>query len=464
VLNSLGGEDTVAEPRTKIALLNHVGGGNLGDDATLDAVMQNIRCRWPNAEINAISMNPSDTEKRHGISSFPVRIQTWDLDHKPQTSESPFKKALKSAAAGWQPFFRLLKGINALTIRLPLILITELRFLAASCRLIRRFDLLVICGGGQLTERDGPWAFPYTLLKWVLLAKSAGVKCIFVNVGAGPLTRPLSKVFARQALAAADYVSFRDEQSQTLACQIGFTGDSRTFIDNAYSLECPSFSARCFKAGRKPVVGLAPLPYRDPRMHPAENNGAAYDEYIAKFAMLAVRLIGQSNSLVLFGTDIGVDPTAIADLQTALRKNHPDVAMPRYEAVGTTHELLSAMSAMDYVITCRFHGVVFAHMLNKPVLAISHHPKVTDLMNALGLSKYCADIRTFDPVRVADTFASLVIDTEEVKSSMAASLANYRSQLEAQFDDLFPSDPEHMRCRKRQVAEYHEEAIAGRDN
>jgi len=92
---------------------------------------------------------------------------------------------------------------------------------------------------------------------------------------------------------------------------------------------------------------------------------------------------------------------------------------------------------VDYIVTCRFHGVVFAHLLNKPVLALSHHPKVTTLMNDLGLSKYCMDIRTFDPALLADTFASLVADTEEVKCRMAASLAKYRSRLMSQFDELF---------------------------
>jgi polysaccharide pyruvyl transferase WcaK-like protein len=95
---------------------------------------------------------------------------------------------------------------------------------------------------------------------------------------------------------------------------------------------------------------------------------------------------------------------------------------------------------MDYVVTCRFHGVVFAHLLNKPVLAISPHPKVADHMNALGLSKYCVDIRTFDPNQLADIFECLVRERDEIKSRMSASLANYMSLLKGQLDDLFRSD------------------------
>jgi len=46
------------------------------------------------------------------------------------------------------------------------------------------------------------------------------------------------------------------------------------------------------------------------------------------------------------------------------------------------------MSMMDYVVTCRFHGMIFAHLLNKPILAVARHPKVTELMAGLELFGY----------------------------------------------------------------------------
>jgi polysaccharide pyruvyl transferase WcaK-like protein len=41
----------------RVALLDHMGGGNLGDDATQTAVIQNIRRRRPGADIIGLSMN-----------------------------------------------------------------------------------------------------------------------------------------------------------------------------------------------------------------------------------------------------------------------------------------------------------------------------------------------------------------------------------------------------------------------
>lgn len=443
----------------RIALLNHIGGGNLGDDATVDAVIQNIRARWPQAEICAITMNPADTEKRHGVVAYPVRTQTWDIAYEPPRHESSLKAALKKSVIRWKPLARLLKGVKSFAIQRPMIILRELRFCATSLRLVRRLDLLVICGGGQFTERDGPWAFPYTLFKWVAIAKAGGVKCIILNVGAGPLKRPLSKVLSRWTLAAAEYVSFRDERSLALARQIGFKGEGLTAPDNVYSFEIPQLQACSLKAVGRPVVGLATVPYRDPRMHPAERNRSAYDEYLAKSAAVVCRLIQGSNSVVLFGTDIGVDPLANVDLLEALGKCS-DIAMPKYERVETIPQLLATMSTMDYVVTCRFHGVIFAHLLNKPVLAIAHHPKVTCLMETLGLSKYCFDIETFDPAQVAAGFESLVENADEIKRSMAASLVAQRARLAAQFDELFPESMANFGLWNRQLSKCHAHAVA----
>jgi polysaccharide pyruvyl transferase WcaK-like protein len=111
------------------------------------------------------------------------------------------------------------------------------------------------------------------------------------------------------------------------------------------------------------------------------------------------------------------------------------------------------MSAMDYVVTCRFHGVVFAHLLNIPVLAISHHPKVAVLMKDIGLSSYCLDIDTFDLDQLIQTFNRLVANVVEVKGIMAERAAHYRGELERQFDFLFPQGqdwPAMIRSNSRQ--------------
>jgi polysaccharide pyruvyl transferase WcaK-like protein len=268
----------------KIGLLHHVGGGNLGDDATLDAVAGNINRRWPNAELVAFSMNPDDTERRHRIRSHPIRRKGWNIGDKPAGTEATLKETVKSLTRKYGAVFYLLKATNAV-VRLPSEVLREVSFLVSSRRNIKSFDLLVISGGGQLTERDGPWAFPYTIFKWVVLARSAGVRCMFLNLGAGPLTHPLSKFFVTRALLAADYVSLRDDKSRALVHEIGFTGESRVCPDSVYGLEIAAANGSPLERPRaRPVVGFAPMPHPGARGHLAERDQIVHDEFIRKLA------------------------------------------------------------------------------------------------------------------------------------------------------------------------------------
>jgi polysaccharide pyruvyl transferase WcaK-like protein len=433
--------DRLTQADAKIGLLNHVGGGNLGDDATLDAVAGNIKRRWPNAEIIAFSMNPDDTETRHGIMCYPIRRKGWSIGYKPAGTEATFKESVRALTRKYRVVFYLLKATSAV-VRLPSEAFRELSFLVSSRHNIKSLDLLIISGGGQLTEKDGPWGFPYTIFKWVVLARSAGVSCIFLNVGAGPLTKPLSKFFVRRALLAADYVSLRDDKSRALVHEIGFTGESRVCPDSVYGLEVATTNGSPLERRSQSIVGFAPMPYPDPDLggYPAEKDRIIYEAFIRKLTIFASSLVGQSYALTIFGTDIGVDPRAMEDLQMALLSHH-GVPSSQYSVnlcIKSTHDLLATMSEMDYVVTCRFHGVVFAHLLNKPVLAIAHHPKVVELMADLELSTYCVDIRDFDPNLLAERFESMVINAEEIKSRMAASWTRNRQRLRSQFDELFP--------------------------
>jgi polysaccharide pyruvyl transferase WcaK-like protein len=424
----------MSEIQKQIALLHHTGGGNLGDEASLDAVILNIRRRWPQTAITIFSMNPEDTAKKHGVPSYPIRRYSWGIGY--QSNGKGTAPTVESSRGQRFPIFtsnRLVRALRFFT--------REPAFLLASRRMLASFDYLVVTGGGQFTERGGPWSLPYALWVWLLMAKSVHVKCILLNVGAGPLNHSLSKTFARRTLFAADYVSFRDLQSEALARRLGYSGKSQVFPDNVYNLDVSLPDASCEKRP-VPVVGIAPMPYPfcDPRQHPAGSLQSIYDDYLTKLAASCSSLVQSSYAIEMFGSDVGVDAAAIEDLRTVLQDRY-NIATPPYRQVDSVRDILSRMSTMDYVVTCRFHGVVFAHLLNKPVLAISHHPKVANLMHDLGLSQYCVDIQTFNSNELTEKFQSLVRNTEEVKSSMAASLARYKSELTVQFDQLFPVSP-----------------------
>jgi polysaccharide pyruvyl transferase WcaK-like protein len=429
----------MSRTRMKIGLLNHLGGGNLGDDATLDAMMQNIKSRWPDCEIHAFSMNPSDTRVRHGVPAYALRFRTWSFGKAPEDRKVSARARMRGFGEKHKFLSVVASLVNAVAFRPARYIVNELIFLVRSYRVMQSFDLLVISGGGQLLDSwGGPWNFPYTVLKWVLLAKLSGAKCYFINVGAGPLHHPLTKWFVKGALHLSDYVSFRDDNSKRLINEIGFTAESHGVADCVYSLDL--CVANPLTAPEQLIVGLSPMAYCDPRVY-WKKNQELYAALIQNLACFGSWLTRRQYHVSLFSTDICFDAQTIEDLKCALKANLGDFGRPQitHTPIATVKQLLALMSSMDYIVTCRFHGVVFAHLLNKPVLALSHHPKVATLMSDLGLASYCVDIERANYDVLSETFASVVRNRDEIKRRMAETLLRYRKGLAVQFDSLFPT-------------------------
>jgi polysaccharide pyruvyl transferase WcaK-like protein len=441
----------VQKPK-RIGLLEHFGTGNLGDDATVDAVLQQIRSRWPYASITGLSLDPSDSEERHGIPCYPIRQGNLFFSPEPPEpatgSGAGFKDKLRAVLGEYRLLFlvqktrRLFKELLFL-IQKPWHFFKELLFLAKSFRVAKSLDLLVVSGGGQLLDAwGGPWAFPYTLFKWVLLAKLAGTKCYFVNVGAGPLRYRLSKWFVRRSLLFADYVSFRDDKSKALIREIGFSGEASVVTDSAYALQISEHDKNTSRARRESelVIGISPMAWRDPRRY-WDKDQSSYECFIRKLADFCARLIRSHHRLRLFSSDIWFDSQAIVDLEAAIKNDFAidTASCITCEPISGIDDFLSQLSQVDCLVTCKFHGVVFGHLLNVPLLAIAHHPKVSTLMEDFELAEYCVDIRKFDVGLLTETFERLVANIDDIKVRTPQKVAFYRRELAAQFDQLFPS-------------------------
>jgi polysaccharide pyruvyl transferase WcaK-like protein len=440
---------------TRIGLLEHVGYGNLGDDATVAAVMHSIKNRRPEASIVGITLNPYDTQKRHGITSYAIRRECKLPPPPPTDENSRTTPGLKlKAVLRKHPILHwVARVVKAVTIRAPRAVVQEFLFLIESFRITKSLDVLIVSGGGQLRDSAaGPYKFPSTLFKWVILAKLTGAQCYFINVGAGPLKTWTGRFFLRHALPLADYTSFRDEKSRLLIRQIGFTGTSRVHADCVYGLPLPERTiARRSPGSRESVVGISPM-----RVH-WDQNPRTYSHIIQQLGHFGAWLARAQHDLQLFSTELSCDSQPIADLQMAIRSECPSsrITCPNIDGIDA---LLLRMSSMDYVVTCRFHGVVFAHLLNIPVLAISHHPKVAALMKDIGLSDYCLDIDLFNVDQLIRTFNQLVANAPAIKDIMAERAAQYRGELDRQFASLFPEGPDRPAAMRSNSPQYSSES------
>jgi polysaccharide pyruvyl transferase WcaK-like protein len=420
----------------RIGLLDHMGYGNLGDAATQEALIANIRARLPEANIVGFSLNPNDTMKRHNILCHSITHWHPGLRESRQTTaaDEDCRSKLKSILKNIPVFSAL-----ALSARN---LVRELAHLVRSIKVLRSLDCLIIAGGGQLCELwRGPWSHPYNVYKFSVLTKLANKKLLFLNVGAGPLKSVLSREFTRWAVDMADYASFRDVESQSLARQLGVKRHTHVFPDSAYALDISGYETDHEVRPSRPLVGINPIGYCDPRIWP-DKNVSAYSHYLDNLASFAEWLLNHNYRLRVFSPEASVDMYALDDLRgRLLTKLSPgDVSEIWALPSETVKGLLCDMSRCDFIITSKFHGVVFSHLLAKPVIALSYHRKIDDLMRTVGHSRYCLNIGSFDEECLKETFLALLEDVQELKSKFRQATASYSGVLKAQFDGLFTAN------------------------
>jgi polysaccharide pyruvyl transferase WcaK-like protein len=83
-------------------------------------------------------------------------------------------------------------------------------------------------------------------------------------------------------------------------------------------------------------------------------------------------------------------------------------------------------------------------MLDKPVVALSYHEKITSLMAAVGMGEYCQSIDQLDVDLLVRQFIKLEQDSGIVKPLIEQKIDDYRRALDRQYAGIFnhPSVPQ----------------------
>ena len=433
-----------------IGVFGHVGNRNLGDEAIISVVLQNIKRRYPTAQIRGYTLKPQDTAERHKIDAFPIRrldevtsntvSGAADLNVS-QTVAAPsgLYTQAKATLKKFPLLFNSLKRIQTLILVL-LSALKEPRFLLQSYRNLKGLDLLIIAGSSQLIDyvAGGPWGHPYTVFKWVVLAKARKSKVAFMSCGMGPVESMLGKFFIRTSLSIADYRSFRDDVSLQCAEQIGVTVPCSICPDLVYGLRIEEKNSIDVTSNSRPIVGINPIPFSDSKAW-VGSGAEAYAVYIAMLAEFARWLVQRGYNVMLFPTQLNLDPPVIRDVVDLLKKGS-NVDLERNiidTPVNTFDELMSSMSKAYIIIATRYHGVVFSHLLNKPVIGIAYASKTADLMRMMGQSDYTVDILHMNLQVLQERFIAIESRETAIKEDAPIKISAHRKALDAQYDQVF---------------------------
>jgi polysaccharide pyruvyl transferase WcaK-like protein len=430
----------------KIVIVNPCGTLNLGDEATVAVLIRDLKRRYPNAEILGLTTNPTDTRTRHGIPVYPARNPRRNSFRAAPASNETAVPRRTQAPATTQRIKQVLRNLGPLYAILKLApktwnaivqFVEEIGFVRRSRQRLTGTDLLIFAGSGQLCDDfGGTWGFPYTILKWAIIARTLGAKIVFLSVGVGPIGTNLSRLFIKWSLRLGDYRSFRDNESKALAEAIGVSGSNRVCPDLVFNLDVRG-AAQTIKR-RKRVVAINPFPHYDYRYWPV-SMPASYASYVDRLASFASWLIKNGYTVLFFPTQLRADPLVIEDVRRVLMTDK-SLDLERHFLVKTTvgvGDLIDQLSMADLVVASRFHAVLISFLLNKPVLALSHHSKVDNLMRDMGQSDYLLNIDEFDVKTLSSLLLSLEARQKDVKEQIRSNVDAYQDKVELQYTEIF---------------------------
>jgi len=406
-----------------ISIFGNFGTQNLGNECTLQAVIHNVRQYVPDAPLRCICTDPEDTSRRYSI---PAVAMSSGYGHREASSSSVRRRRT-------HPLLRVLRGI---VIRLP----RELMHWMTAFKTLKGSRMLIMAGTGMLDDFGiRPFDLHYEIFKWSLLAKLRGCKLLFVSVGTGQLEHPLSRWFVKAALALADYRSYRDRFSRDLLDDLGIAA-RRDFVypDLVFSFPRPEVR-RESRRRTGPVVGLGLMEYYGKGCRP-EDGRAVYHAYIDKVTTFVAWLLERGYTVRLLIGDVVYDGRASHDVIGRLRERHVvyDERRLIHGPVSSVDQLIFQLAQSEIVVASRFHNVLLALMLTKPVVSISYYGRKNEaLMAEMGLAEYCQRIDDLDPGRLIEQFRALEERTETLAPFLEQKTEEYRAALERQYTAIF---------------------------
>lgn len=400
----------------KIVLFGQFGCGNTGNDGSLMAMADLLHDAQPDAELVCACPNPSAVQSTLGIPAIATS-----------------RPVLTGKASSL---------VNRLLFGLP----NRMARLIDPIRQLRGTDMLLVPGTGFLDDfQEVPRGWPLMILRWCVAARLVGARLAFVGIGAGPIRHPLSRFFMTVSARLCHYRSYRDTPSRDFMAELGI-GRRRDEVcpDLAFALTPPPSRPR--RAGPALTVGVGVMSYSG-WVSRGPDSAEIYDLYMGKIVSFIEWLLERGHDVRLLTGDI-MDQRAVWNALERLQATiAPELTSALVvEPTTTLIELMRQIALTDVVVASRFHNVVCAIKLRRPVISLGYAEKNEALLRQIGLVGFSQHIEHFNPERLKQQFLHATAERTAIADGMAAATANYTQRLTAQRDAvlaLLPGQSEH---------------------
>lgn len=395
---------SVEAPR--VGLFGHLGACNIGNDASMEAVLGYLADNYPDALIDAMCSGPGRVKDRYGIDAIPM---LWYQKHE--------ERAVGATAVALKI---LGKGIDA----------------ARTASWVRRHDVVIVPGAGVLEASLPlwPWGMPYALFLLSGFGRIFRTKVAFVSVGADAINKRATRWLSNSAARLAYYRSYRDAGArEALRLRDVDTTADHVYTDLAFALPCPTG-----EPGDPDLVGVGVMEYRGSNDE-RDRADAIYSSYVVAMKQLVRWLIDGGRKVRLFvGDTNGSDDRVVQEILADLRESRPDLDPSQVVAATTVSlgDVMREMSPCASVVAIRYHNLVAALRLSKPTISISYSAKHDVLISQMGLSGFSQPVNALDVDRLIDQFIELGNRSQELRNAMKERNAANEQLIKAQFSEL----------------------------
>lgn len=339
-----------------IVISGFYGLGNTGDEAILEAIIDNLRDELNNPEITVFSLSPQKTAKIHNVKSI---YRGWRHQNKEKV------KALRQA------------------------------------------DLLISGGGGLLQDTYstkflfGP--LPYYLLI-VFLAKLCGTKVMFFSQGIGPVTSKWGKLLMRLFANMADFITVRDDFSKNYLQSLHVTKPKTVVTADIVFAFQHKVDEACLESipidSTEKLVAVAVRPWFDHTEHYTQL-ATALDQLIEKEDILPVFVPMEGHHDVRASKEV-VKRMVNGDKCILLG---PDFSPNQY---------LHFISHCHMTIGLRLHSLIFSAIVAVPHIGISYDKKVESLLKRSGMWEYSFPLEQIDVGQLVENCQYVLSNREKL--------------------------------------------------
>lgn len=311
----------------KILLSGYYGFNNLGDEAILEAIINNLKNKLNDTTITVLSAKPEITKEKYGVDSVNRRS-----------------------------IFGIIKAIK-------------------DCNLL-------ISGGGSLLQDITSKRSIHYYLGIIAIGLLMGKKIMVYSQGIGPINKNTNRIITRFLLNKVDYITVRDQKSRSdlldmgvKDCKIEVTADPVISIG---------------KSGREKGRNILSKYNRElegKRIIGISFRGKNYDIRMKRILIKVVEgLRSEFNSEIVFiPFHYNEDMELMDDLQQELG-NKALFIKERYDI----KEILSIIENLDILVGVRLHSLIFSAVAEIPMIGISYDPKIDYFMETIGLQSLCS--------------------------------------------------------------------------